>query len=103
MQGCGCRIPGAGYSFLVHGAGCRVQDSIVDGLELRVRSTPISRSGTAFTPSDWFGMPHTLRRSTTREEDAEGTPTQSHISPNLLVYEERRWFRVEDLSSGASP
>jgi len=27
-------------------------------------------------------------RGTTRAEDAQGTPTQSHISPSLLVYEE---------------
>jgi len=27
-------------------------------------------------------------RSTTRAEDAQGTPTQSHISPSILVYEE---------------
>ena len=26
-------------------------------------------------------------RGTTRAEDAQGTPTQSHISPSLLVYE----------------
>ena len=25
---------------------------------------------------------------TTRAEDAQGTPTQSHISPSILVYEE---------------
>jgi len=24
----------------------------------------------------------------TRAEDAQGTPTQSHISPSILVYEE---------------
>jgi len=27
-------------------------------------------------------------RGTTRAEDAQGTPTQSHISPSVLVYEE---------------
>ena len=27
-------------------------------------------------------------RGTTRAEDAQGTPTQSHISPSILVYEE---------------
>jgi len=27
-------------------------------------------------------------RSATRAEDAQGTPTQSHISPSMLVYEE---------------
>jgi len=29
-------------------------------------------------------------RGTTRAEDAQGTPTQSHISPSILVYEEKR-------------
>ena len=28
-------------------------------------------------------------RSTTRAEDAEGTPTPSHISPSILVYEDK--------------
>ena len=28
--------------------------------------------------------------STTRAEDAQGTPTQSHVSPSILVYEEKR-------------
>jgi len=28
-------------------------------------------------------------RGTTRAEDAQGTPTQSHISPSILVYEDR--------------
>jgi len=27
-------------------------------------------------------------RGTTRTEDAQGTPTQSHISPSKLVYED---------------
>jgi len=27
-------------------------------------------------------------RGTTRAEDAQGTPSQSHISPSILVYEE---------------
>jgi len=30
-------------------------------------------------------------RGTTRVEDARGTPTQSHISPSILVYEEKRY------------
>ena len=28
-------------------------------------------------------------RGTTREEDAPGTPTQSHLSPSILVHEEK--------------
>jgi hypothetical protein len=27
-------------------------------------------------------------RGAAREEDAQGTPTQSHISPSMLVYED---------------
>ena len=33
---------------------------------------------------------HSSGRGTTRAEDAQGTPTQSHISPSILVYEENR-------------
>ena len=28
-------------------------------------------------------------RGTTRAEEAQGTPTQSHISPSILVYEDK--------------
>ena len=37
------------------------------------------------------------RRGTTRAEDAQGTPTQSHISPRILVNEEKsvRAFAVK--------
>ena len=34
----------------------------------------------------------------TRAEDAQGTPTQSHVSPNILVYEDKglkRFHSVE--------
>ena len=31
-------------------------------------------------------------RGTTRAEDAQGTPTQTHISPSILVYEENPFF-----------
>ena len=31
-------------------------------------------------------------RGTTRAEDAQGTPTHSHISPSVLVYEENHNF-----------
>jgi len=34
-------------------------------------------------------------RGTTRAEDAQGTPTQSHISSSILVYEDNRcWQRL---------
>ena len=33
-------------------------------------------------------------RDTTRAEDAQETPTQSHLSPSILVYEEERRKRV---------
>ena len=34
-------------------------------------------------------------RGTTRAEDAQGIPTQSHVSPSILVYEERtpKWLK----------
>ena len=32
-------------------------------------------------------------RITTRAEDAQGTPTQSHISPSILVYEDKMFLR----------
>ena len=30
-------------------------------------------------------------RCTTRAEDARGTPSQNHISPNILAYEKQKW------------
>jgi len=35
------------------------------------------------------GLVGWLGRGAARAEDARGTPTQSHISPSILVYEER--------------
>jgi len=32
-------------------------------------------------------------RGTARAEDAQGTPTQSHISPSILVYEDKKALR----------
>ena len=34
-------------------------------------------------------------RGTTRAEDAQGTPSQSHVSPSILVYEDKRWFHLQ--------
>jgi len=34
-----------------------------------------------------FSVEGGSRRGTTRAEDAQGTPTQSHISPSIIVYE----------------
>ena len=31
-------------------------------------------------------------RGTTRAEDAQGIPTQSHVSPSILVYEDKSPF-----------
>jgi len=39
---------------------------------------------------------HRAGRGTTRAEDAQGTPTQSHISPSILVYEENRHSFLSD-------
>ena len=33
-------------------------------------------------------MAQRIGRDTTRAEDAPGTPTPSHVSPSILVYEE---------------
>jgi len=35
------------------------------------------------------GDGHDSGRGTARAEDAQGTPTQSHISPSILVYEDK--------------
>ena len=39
-------------------------------------------------------MAHGFGRGTTRAEDAHGTPTQSHISPSILVYENYQLLAV---------
>jgi len=39
-------------------------------------------------------------RGAARAEDAQGTPTQSHISPSILVNDDKR---VSDLSLGLFP
>jgi len=40
-------------------------------------------------------------RGTARAEDAPGTPTQSHISPSILVYEDKTFLVVpSSLDSG---
>ena len=55
--------------------------TFLDGIHIRTR----------------LGTPDTMLdsgRGTARAEDAQGTPTQSHISPSILVYEENtRSFR----------
>ena len=47
-----------------------------------------------------------LRKGSTRAEDAHGTPTHSHISPSILVYEDKRseqvWYQVELLADGSA-
>ena len=56
---------------------------------------PASGNTTAPIPTDLERMLGDDRprvgsgRGTTRAEDAQGTPTQSHISPSILVYEEQ--------------
>jgi len=52
-----------------------------------------------------------LGRGTTRANDAQGTPTQSHISPRILVYEDYRQRReaslptsvLDQLTTGVPP
>ena len=45
---------------------------------------------TAKPPSPLHNPPYFSGRGTTRAEDAQGTPTQSHISPSTLVYEDNK-------------
>ena len=40
----------------------------------------------------------TFGRGTARADDAQGTPTQSRVSPSILVYEDNSHFRVRHLS-----
>ena len=42
--------------------------------------------------SEPFDLPG---KGATRAEDAQGTPTQSHVSPNILVYEDKTAWNVE--------
>ena len=42
-------------------------------------------------------------RGTARAEDAQGTPTQSHISPSILVYEEYTPFPKHLYTSSPQP
>ena len=39
-------------------------------------------------------------RGPAREEDAQGTPIQSHISPSILVYENINWINFKHLGTG---
>ena len=38
---------------------------------------------------------------TARAEDSQGTPTQSHISPNILVYEGNKPSEMDQIEAGA--
>ena len=42
-----------------------------------------------FSATVWNGDRLRVGRGTTRAEDAQGTPTQSHISPSKLVYTDK--------------
>jgi len=60
-------------------------------VELDLAGTTPNPAPAARTPkSDTLGSKHLCLsgRGTTRAEDAQGTPTQSHISPSILEYEE---------------
>ena len=56
----------------------------------RKKARPVSTRDVAPSTSG-VSMDHTLVgplwEGTTRAEDAQGTPTQSHVSPSILVYE----------------
>ena len=42
-------------------------------------------------------------RGTMRAEDTHGTPTWSHISPSILVYEDKRGVAVASVSDELTP
>jgi len=56
-----------------------------------------------FCAGDDFRKGDRLRagRGTTRAKDAQGTPTQSHISTSILVYEDHPKAVVRDSSSSS--
>ena len=41
-------------------------------------------------------------RGAARAEDAQGTPTQSHMSPSILVYEDKRVSHSHEQTLGAA-
>ena len=55
---------------------------------------PLIEKRKELNPKSWRGA--------ARAEDAEGTPTQSHIPPSILVYEEKviRYLACAFLESG---
>ena len=53
-------------------------------------------------PDSGPGFQDLSGRGTTRAEDAQGTPTRSHISPSILVYEDKS-FSVHPSSLGSGP
>ena len=58
--------------------------------ESRRSSRPVSRPPVQrrAAAQGYESMPSAYGRGTTRAEDAQGTPTQSHTSPSILVYED---------------
>ena len=60
-------------------------DNLVGGTWARLRLGKSSR----FTRRGTTHSRDLSRRDTTRAEDAQGTPTQSHISPSIISYEEQ--------------
>ena len=58
------------------------------------------QSGKRRSPQRVQGLGRDSGRGTTRAEDAQGKPTQSHISPSILVDEDKRrvggrpWLRT---------
>ena len=83
----GCRFLGVGFWVWVFGCG-------VEGLGLRVVSGRPAKEELlrtlrcSFQPQRMVYKLRVVRLNggTTRAEDAEGTPTQSHTSPGILVY-----------------
>ena len=62
-------------------------------------SPPLSKVGSFLRPIDLVSLnsrmngllgPACAGRVTARAEDAQGTPTQSHILPSMLVYQDNK-------------
>jgi hypothetical protein len=63
-------------------------------VQIDFKAGPVLHEETGLTPNSDSG------RGATRVEDAQGTPTQSHISPSILVHEDH--ISIPTLHSGAS-
>ena len=108
VQGAGCRMQGEGSSAILsicrQISSARVSSSsslLLSSLEFsdpKVYAPGIRAPGETAAHFCEVGLDaaHSLLialfawRGTTRAEDAQGIPTQSHVSPSILVYEDKK-------------